>query len=477
MKFISMKQLLTEGNLENLALEFLKDQIKGTKYEHKAFLAGGAVRDEILGQPIKDIDIVVELPNGGIEFANWLTKKLKIQSKTNPIIFPRFGTAKLNLRHITFKGEDLSPIDIEVVMTRKEKYTAGSRKPDISPGTLKQDVERRDFTVNSLLKNLTTGEVLDLTGMGKDDIKAGIVRTPLDPDIIFSEDPLRLLRAVRFAVKYNWKLPMFMLRAMKKNASKLEDISAERIQEELNKMLLTNSPDKAVKLLSILGLMKYVAPELNKLRGMTQNKYHKDDAFEHTLEVLKNVPPDIIKRLSALFHDIGKTTTRTVIDNEVHFYKHEDVGAEMVKDILHRLHYPNDIINAVSTTVRNHMRMKGAGKTGEDVSNKALRKLQADLGPHLEDTLDIMHADNLAHTTNAAMPEQIPAIRDRLKGLNAIVPAKAKPPIDGNDIMQALHIGQGPKVKDVKADVTDYWLENPELTKQDLIDYVKKKYK
>ncbi|MFA5395549.1 MAG: CCA tRNA nucleotidyltransferase [Methanogenium sp.] len=471
----TLKTLLTEGNLENIALEFLKDQIKGTKYQSKVFLAGGGVRDELLGMPIKDIDLTVELPNGGIEFANWITKKLKIQSKTNPVIFPRFGTAKFNLRGIKYKGEDLSSIDIEVVMTRKERYADNSRKPDVSPGTLKQDVERRDFTVNSLLKDLSTGEILDLTGMGKSDIKAGVIRTPLNPDIIFGEDPLRMLRAVRFAVKYNWNLPMFMLRALKKNAAKLKNISVERIKEELDKMLLTKSPDRAVKLLSVVGLMDYVAPELNILRGMKQNKYHKHDAFEHTLEVVRTVPPDLTKRLAALFHDIGKSTTKTVIDNEIHFYKHEEASGEIVKDILTRLHYPNNIIDAVVIAVKNHMRLKSSGKEGKNISDKALRKLQRDLGDHLEDTLDIMHADNIAHKANAAMPEQIPSIRKRLSGLNAILPAKAKAPVDGNDIL-ALGIKAGPKVKEIKDDVTDYWLENPSLTKQELLTYIKKKY-
>lgn len=470
-----MKKILLEGKLENLALEFLKKEITGSKYQGKIFLCGGAVRDELLGMPIKDVDLTVELPNGGIEFANWITKKLKIQSKTNPVIFPRFGTAKFNLRGVKYKGEDLSSIDIEVVMTRKERYADDSRKPDVSPGTLKQDVERRDFTVNSLLKDLSTGEILDLTGMGKSDIKAGIIRTPLNPDVIFGEDPLRMLRAVRFAVKYDWDLPMFMLRALKKNAGKLKNISVERIKEELDKMLLTKSPDRAVKLLSVVGLMNYVAPELNALRGMKQNKYHKHDAFEHTLEVVRTVPPDLTKRLAALFHDIGKSTTKSVIDNEIHFYKHEEASAEIVKDILTRLHYPNNIIDAVIISVKNHMRLKSSGKEGKNISDKALRKLQRDLGDHLEDTLDIMHADNIAHKATAAMPEQIPSIRKRLSGLNAVLPAKAKAPVDGNDIL-ALGIKAGPKVKEIKDDVTDYWLENPALTKQELLAYVKKKY-
>ena len=196
---------ILEGAMEKSAIDFLSKEIRASKFKGKVFVAGGYVRDELLGLDPKDIDLVVELPNGGIAFAEWLTKKHKIYKKnSNPVIFPNFGTAKFQLYGISHNGHDLSNLEIEVVMTRKEKYSdSKGRKPDVSPGTLKDDVERRDFTVNSMLKDLTTGEVVDLTGMGKKDLKAGVIRTPLDPDVIFNEDPLRMLRAVRFTVKYN----------------------------------------------------------------------------------------------------------------------------------------------------------------------------------------------------------------------------------------------------------------------------------
>ena len=310
------KELLKESvNMKpeqiKAAVDLIKTTIKNTEWEGKVFIAGGYVRDELMGNEPKDVDLLINVPDGGILFAEWFTKKLGIHTKGNPVIYPRFGTAKFNLRRQKHNGMDLSDIDIECVMPRKEKYNVGDRKPDVEQGTLKDDVDRRDFTTNSLLKNLSSGEILDLTGMGKDDIKNGIVRTPLDPDVIFTDDPLRMLRAVRFATKYSWKLPMFMIRSLKKNAKKLELISSERIQEELNKMLLTKNPDKAIRLLQILGLSKYIFPELDKLIKMKQNKFHKHDAMRHTLEVLKNTPPDLVTRLSALLHDIGKSKTRT----------------------------------------------------------------------------------------------------------------------------------------------------------------------
>jgi poly(A) polymerase len=308
----SLTKLLNEGAAENAALDFLSQQIKNSPFRGKIWMAGGGVRDRIMGLDVKDIDLVVELPEGGIKFAEWLTRKLGIyRAGSNPVIYPKFGTAKFNLRGIHHDGVDLTNIDVEVVMTRKEQYHDNSRKPNVSPGTLAQDVERRDFTVNSLLQDLTTGEILDLTGKGIADIKAGVIRTPLNPNVIFREDPLRMLRAIRFAVKYNWKLSMFMIRGLKDNASMLQNISAERIRDELNKMLVSPRPAQAVRLMQITGLSKYVFPELDGLIHMTQNKMHKWDANKHTMAVLQGVPADLKTRLAALFHDIGKGPTRS----------------------------------------------------------------------------------------------------------------------------------------------------------------------
>ena len=473
---IGLVYLLKEGLKEQVAVEFISNLVKESPFKGKAFLAGGYVRDELMGLDPKDIDIVVEMPDGGIEFAKWVTKKLGIYNGSNPVIFPRFGTAKFNLRGVNYKGQDLTDIDIECVMTRQEKYAVGSRKPETSHGTLAQDVERRDFTVNSLLKDLTTGEVLDLTGQGKEYLKKGVVRTPLDPDIIFTDDPLRMLRAIRFTVKYGWKLPLFMIRSMKKNASQLQNISSERIQEELNKMLVTKSPDTAVRLMQITGLSKYVAPELDLLIGLKQNKYHKWDANKHTLEVLKGTPPDLKTRLAALFHDIGKSATHSVIDNEVHFYEHEDVGAEMASDIMKRLKYPNDIITSVTTIIKNHMRLKGSGMKGEVISDKALRKLQVDLGDHLESTLDVMHADNMTHAGDYAMPAQIPGIRDRYKTIK-LPKSKIELPIDGNDVMKDLGLKPGPIIGKLMKTVEDAYMENPKLSAEDALELVRTAYR
>ena len=465
---IKLKDLLMEGKKENAALDYLRDLIKRSSYEGKVFLAGGAVRDELMGIDAKDLDFVINMKNGGIKFANWATKKMGNYKKgSNPVVFEKFGTAKFTLMGFTHDGIDLSDMDVECVMPRTEEYEEGSRKPKVGHGTLKDDVERRDFTTNSLLKNLSTGEVLDLTGQGKADIKRGIIQTPLDPDVIFSEDPLRMLRAVRFTMKYNWDLPWFMIKALKRNASKLKQISVERVQEELNKMLMTDSPDRAIRLLQAVGLSKYVFPELDKLIRLEQNKYHKDDAMKHTLEVLKNTPKNLTTRLMALFHDIGKEATKEVIDNEIHFYKHEDVGAEMAEEILRRLKYPNEVINAVSKAIKNHMKLKHGGPDASGISDKTLRKFMVNMGEHLEDTLNLIHADNISHAADSAKPNQIDLINKRLDTLK--IPIKnLKLPIDGNDIKKKLKLRPGPIFKDLLAIVKDEYLGDPTISAREL---------
>jgi len=297
---VKLKAILQEAARDQAALEFLSNLVKSGPFKGKVFLAGGAPRDMQLGQDPKDLDVVVKGDmNAGMDFATWATKELGNHKEgSNPVIFPKFGTAKFTLDGVTFKGHDLSDIDVECVAPRKEKYTPGSRKPEVSGGELEDDVKRRDFTVNSLLHDLSTGETLDLTGMGKADIKAGIVRTPLEPDVIFGEDPLRILRAARFTAKYNWKLPMFMLRSIKKNAHQLTNISKERIHDELNKMLLTDFPFKAFRLLQILGLMRYTFPSLEgaDLSHMKKMNELQKDLPLRLVAALKNVPPEEIQR-------------------------------------------------------------------------------------------------------------------------------------------------------------------------------------
>ena len=471
---IKMKNILNEGLKEKATEDFLRSIIKGTEWDKKIYAVGGYVRDELSGIDPKDLDILVDKPYGGIEFGEWLTKKIGNYKKdSNPVIASKFGTAKIRLDGVVHNGIDLSGFEIEAVMPRSEKYTAGSRKPEVEPTTLKGDAERRDINFNTLFKNISTGEILDLTGKGKEDLQKGVIRTPLDPDKTFTDDPLRQLRIVRFYSKYGYKIPMYIIKSLKKNASQLQNISSERIQDELNKMLVTTRPAKAVKLLKVTGLLQYVIPELVPAIKMVQNQHHKDDVFNHTLDVLSKTQPVLIQRLLGLFHDIGKTVTKSVTPTGVHFYGHEMEGEKIADEVMTRLKYPKELIDAVKLGVRNHMRLKSAKDTGVELSDKALRKFKFDVGDQLENILNVMHADNLAHSEASSMPNQIANIRKRLETLNMNVShGKPKLPITGNDL-QVLGLKPGPIYSEIMKAVTEAWFENPNISKEQALEIAK----
>lgn len=467
------KKLLTETTEEDKILLFLQKIIKNTEWQGKVWLAGGAVRDEIMGKPPKDLDFVITGDiDAGINFATWLAKILNIyKPNSNPVIYPRFGTAKLSLSGNKY---NLVNTDLEFVAPRKEKYTPGSRKPEVSRGELKDDILRRDLTINSLVKNISTNEIIDLTGKGIDDIKNGIIRTTSDPTIIYKDDPLRMLRSIRFSVKYGFKIIPEVIESIKKNAGLIDTISKERIQDELNKILVSPSPAQGIELLRDTNLLKYVlGSKFMMLIGMTQNKHHIDDAYNHTLKVLQGTPPDLKTRLMALFHDIGKSMTRTVDDNgDVHFYEHEKRGAALVKDIMKDLRYSNEMIDSVVKGVESHMQLKHGNDDATKISDKLLRKFNMSMGDDLNNILDLIHADNSSHSDDSSMPNQVNAIKDRLKTLNTDNNTKIILPINGDDLID-MGLKPGPIFREIMNAVQDAWYENPDLTRDEAINIAK----
>jgi len=481
---IKLKHILLEGKThEEVLLDFIREKIKGTKFESKVFVAGGYVRDMVMGKKSKDVDVTVSLPQGGIEFANWITQEVGAYKEgSNPVVYPTFGTAKFNLRGVQHMGVNIGEIDIESVMTRKEQYKDKSRKPEVDFGTPYEDVERRDLTINSLLYDISNQKILDLTGKGIDDIKNKIIRTPIDADIIFKEDPLRMLRAVRFATRYDWELSKEMLSSLAKNAKMLKNISTERIQEELNKILLSDNPDGGIRYLIDTGLMKYIIPEYYGLVGMAQNDFHEFDAFEHSMSVLRNSPKRLEVRLGALFHDLGKVKTKTDKDGKVHFYGHEFESAKMAEDALRRLKYSTDIIKRVSEIVKHHMRTKSYGPDAEKAKDKTLRKLMHAMGEHLEDMLDLVHADNISHGSPGwqhNMEKQVDAIRERLQQLGDFT-GKLDMPVDGDKIMKMLNIKPSRDVGIILDKMKDKFLEDPDkinsMTDQQIEKTIKQIY-
>ena len=434
---------------------------------------GGCVRDDIMGLEIKDIDLAVALPDGGIRLAEWLERNG--HTSIHVVTYPTYHTAMFRLKE--FPDEEL-----EAVQTRKEKYNDhSSRNPITAFGTIEDDCMRRDLTINALYRNISTGEIIDITGHGADDIRNHIIRTPADPDLTYDDDPLRLLRCIRFASRYGWTIEPCTWEGMLRNVPRLDIISRERIRDEFEKMLSCDHPVMAMEMLRQSGAMHYVVPELEETYEMLQNDYHFGTVWEHTMKVLENISavtnrPD--QRLAALLHDIGKVRTRgESADGSVHFINHELAGADMVKVIMSRLKFPNRTIDEVSFLTLYHMSCKQWGQVKPSHHNRKIRKLQYICGneERFDDLMTLIHADNMAHAEGLCMPEQVPLIRKRSNEMVAEGSSLFgyKPWLTGNDIMELKDIGSGPEVKECQEFLLKLAFVNPLRDKEEVIKHLK----
>lgn len=411
----------------------IRDATRDTPLQGRLFLVGGLLRDRALGlAPEQDVDIVC------LADALDAAKLLHAKGLTDhsPVVYPRFGTAMVSV----------GGISVELATARRESYDPGSRKPAVEPATLQEDVARRDFTVNTLLEDLHTGEELDLTGMARADLAARLIRTPLEPEATFRDDPLRLLRAVRFAAKLGFEIEEKTYRAILACAGRLEIISSERIRDELGKTLLLRGASKGMELLRETGLLEVFAPELSAMHGVDQNVFHVYDVWTHTMRALDSLPPqaDLTVRLGVLFHDIGKPATKSADDaGGVHFYGHQAVGADMTREILHRLKFPNAQIESVVRLVALHMRI---GEYTEQWSDAAVRRLVRDFGGELDQLFTISHADRAACNPeyNLLDPETVRARVEQVR--READYAVVESPLDGREIMELAGIPAGPLV-------------------------------
>lgn len=391
--------------------DYLSQLIQGTEWEGHIYAVGGCCRDEIMGLPIKDLDIAVNLPDGGVRFALWLYQSGYLNS--TPTLFRQYGTAKLNL--LKFPDDE-----IELVQTRKEKYTDhNSRNPETAFGSMAEDCHRRDLTINSLYYNITEHTYIDLTGYGIDDIRKHVIRTPDNPDTTYDDDPVRILRCIRFASRFGWDIRPDVYKAMVRNVHRLRIVSVERIRGEFEKMLTCDDPIRALKLLRSTDAMRYIIPELCKTYTLEQNKYHVGTVWEHTLQVVAGVRDDYLLRLAALLHDIGKINTRSVDEKGViHFFGHER-SRRMIVKLLQRLHYHKDFIRKVIFLVENHMATKRWGRMPDTGHDKYIRRLQykCQTPQRFDNLMQLIDSDNKAMSPEHCLPDQIETVKkasDRL---------------------------------------------------------------
>ncbi len=418
----------------------------------RAFVVGGYVRDLLLGRRVKDIDIVVV--GDGIA----LGKKVATEvGRSNVVVYEKFGTAMLQL----------DDVKIEFVGARRESYTKSSRKPTVQKGTLEDDLSRRDFTINAIAASINKddfGAIVDPLG-GRKDLEEKILRTPLEPRATFDDDPLRILRAFRFAAQLHFAVDPSALQAAREMADRLKIVSQERISDEFLKIIASPKPSVGLMLMQETGVMKVVFPEIAQLAGVDQRRdYHHKDVFLHTLKVVDNiseVTDNVWLRIAALLHDIAKPRTKAFKEGMGWtFHGHEEIGARMVKPIFRRLKLPLDHVKYVEKLVRLHLRPMAL--VDEGVTDSAVRRLLFEAGEEIDDLMTLCRAD--ITSKNQKLVDQVRRNYDTVVAKMAEVEEKDRwrawqPPVRGDEIMKVCGLQPGPLVGKLKDAITDAILD------------------
>jgi poly(A) polymerase len=416
-----------------------------------AWVVGGYVRDKLLGRPHPNPDVVVE-GGSALELAETFAR---LAGAAPPVTFARFGTAQVTLPgHL-----------VEFVTARAESYGPDSRKPDVRPASLDEDLRRRDFTINTLLMDFDGG-LHDRLG-GQADLQQRVLRTPTDPMSTFADDPLRMLRAVRFASELGFELAPELVPAMRALKGRLAPpvISIERVADELRKMLVSGRPRLAIELLDTGELLEVILPEVVACKGVHQGGYHTHDVYGHTLLAVERVPPDLVLRLAALFHDVGKPATATP---DGAFTGHEAVGADLARSALERLRFSQKEVDAVVELVRLHLRPVFYRSGWSD---GAVRRLARDAGPLLEPLMSLARADVAASAYPE--PEKLDELQARLDAVLREIPSRLEPLASGEDVMRARNIGPGPEVGRVKKRLEEMVIEGEIApTREAVLDYL-----
>ena len=417
-----------------------------------AYVVGGYIRDLLLGKSVKDIDVVVV--GDGVQFAGTIAQEL---GTGKPVVFEKFGTAMLHV------GER----KLEFVGARKESYNQDSRKPVVSGGTLAEDLSRRDFTVNAMAVSLNreTLGLLEDPHHGTKDLEARILRTPLEATATFSDDPLRMMRAARFASQLGFEVEASVREAMMTMRERISIVSQERITDEFLKIMTSPRPSVGLLLLFETGLMEGVFPEVAQLAGVEQRmEYHHKDVLRHTLKVVDNIAEateNVWLRMAALLHDIAKPKTKAFKEGiGWTFHGHEELGARMVKQIFRRMRFPLEHLPYVEGLVRLHLRPMAL--VDQEVTDSAVRRLMFDAGKDVDDLMMLCRAD--ITSKNPRLVEQVRKNYDAVIRKMGEVEEKDRirnwqPPLRGEEIMNVLNLEPGPSIGDLKDAITDAILD------------------
>ncbi|MDQ4065764.1 MAG: CCA tRNA nucleotidyltransferase [Actinomycetota bacterium] len=420
---------------------------------HELYLVGGVVRDTLLGRraATPDLDLATDAE----------------PDTTRAIVEPRAAAVWLQGIEYGTVGAEIDGVRFEITTFRTERYQPSSRHPDVTfTADIKTDLARRDFTVNAIAVRLPDKHPIDPFG-GVKDIGARLIRTPVDPRDSFSDDPLRMLRAFRFASQLDFKVHEETLAAIGEMHEQIENISAERIRDELVKLLVGKAPARALDQAEAIGLTEHFLPELSALK-LEQDPVHKHkDVFHHTLAVLERTDPEPELRLAALLHDVGKPRTRKITPEGVTFHHHEVLGAKMAADRLRALHFDSDTVKTVSELIKLHHRFHTYRLGWTD---SAIRRYVRDAGPLLGDLNRLVRADCTTRNPDKArrLARRMDELEERITDLAAREElARIRPDLDGNEVMEHLGVAPGPVVGEALAFLLEIRLEEGPLPKEE----------